>query len=122
VPGGSDYPGPKETLEKYQAAVDAAGNGIEVKGAKNPYTSRNGHMFSFLDPDGTMALRLSDELAEEFAADHETGPVRHYGSVMRGYLSVPALLLADDAAAGAWIARSHHWIGTLPPKSTKRES
>ena len=27
--------------------VAASGNG-EVKGAKNPYTSRNGHMFSFL--------------------------------------------------------------------------
>ncbi len=42
------YPGPVEALERYRAVVESSGNG-EVKGAKNPYTSRNGHMFSFLD-------------------------------------------------------------------------
>ena len=60
MPGGSQYQGPMVALELYTAAVDASSIDSEVKGAKNPYTSRNGHMFSFLDRDGTMALRLSD--------------------------------------------------------------
>ena len=31
---------------------------IERKGATMPYTSMNGHMFSFLSPSGSLALRL----------------------------------------------------------------
>ena len=53
MPGGSNYPGPADALDRYTAAVSAAGD--EVKGAKNPYTSLNGHMFSFLTETGTMA-------------------------------------------------------------------
>jgi hypothetical protein len=82
VPGGSDYQGPSDALERYAAVVEQAGE--PVKGAKNPYTSRNGHMFSFLDLDGAMALRLSDELIDEFLSRYESGPVIQYGSVMRG--------------------------------------
>ena len=93
MPGGSDYQGPPDALERYVAAVETAGEA--VKGAKNPYTSRNGHMFSFLDADGSMALRLSEELTDEFLSSYESGPVIQYGSVMRGYVSIPDDLLSD---------------------------
>ena len=65
MPGGSKYQGPREALEAYTAVVEASSSGAEVKGAKNPYTSRNGLMYSFLDPTGLMAIRLSDELTED---------------------------------------------------------
>ena len=68
MPGGSRYPGPSEALEQYTAVVEAANTHATVKGAKSPYTSRNGHMYSFLTPEGVMALRLSDELSQEFRA------------------------------------------------------
>ena len=42
MPGGSDYRGPSDALQRYAAVVEEAGE--VVKGAKNPYTSRNGHM------------------------------------------------------------------------------
>jgi hypothetical protein len=116
VPGGSDYPGPAEALERYAAVVEAAGE--IVKGAKNPYTSRNGHMFSFLDADGAMALRLSDELSDEFLSRYESGPVRQYGSVMRGYVSVPDDLLSEPGELVVWFEKSYSWIGTLKPKAT----
>ena len=58
MPGGSKYQGPSGALEAYRSVVDGGHSDAEVQGAKNPYTSRNGHMFSFLDADGTMALRL----------------------------------------------------------------
>lgn len=120
MPGGSKYPGPPEALELYTEAVDAARNEAVVKGAKNPYTSRNGHMFSFLTADGTMALRLSDELQEEFLASYDAGPVLQYGSVMRGYLSVPDELLSNTTELVGWFERSFDWIGTLEPKPTKK--
>jgi hypothetical protein len=120
MPGGSEYQGPSEALEPYRAAVEASSGDMAVRGAKNPYTSRNGHMFSFLDPEGSMALRLSDELAEEFGDTHTTGPVIQYGRTMRGYVSVPEELLADACTLATWLDRAYDWIGTLPPKSTTR--
>ena len=118
MPGGSDYRGPPDALERYAAMVEEAGE--VVKGAKNPYTSRNGHMFSFLDADGAMAIRLSDELADQFLSSYESGPVIQYGSVMRGYVSVPDDLLSDTGEIGSWFKKSHGWIGTLEPKATKK--
>ncbi len=120
MPGGSDYEGPPDALERYAAVVEGAGEG--VKGAKNPYTSRNGHMFSFLDGEGAMALRLSKELTEEFLANFESGPVMQYGSVMRGYVSIPDDLLSDTEALGSWFEKAFDWIGTLEPKPTKKQS
>ena len=77
-------------------------------------------MFSFLDADGTMAIRLSDGLADEFLSTYESGPVIQYGSVMRGYVSVPDDLLNDTDEIGSWFKKSHEWIGTLEPKATKK--
>ncbi|MGI9657564.1 MAG: hypothetical protein ACR2OD_01550 [Gaiellaceae bacterium] len=120
MPGGSDYQGPAESLEQYTSLVVSSASGSEVKGAKNPYTSRNGHMFSFLDVDGCMALRLSEELGGEFLDRYDSGPVIQYGSVMRGYVSVPGDLLENTAEIREWFDKSYDWIGTLKPKPTKK--
>ena len=116
MPGGHAYPGSPGALTQYEAVVAAASADVSIKGAKNPYTSRNGHMFSFLTPDGTMALRLSDERGEQFRADYDSGPVMQYGSVMRGYVSVPAGLLAAPDDLAPWFDEAWEWIGSLPPK------
>lgn len=116
MPGGSKYEGPPEALALYTQAVNAGRGDSVVKGAKNPYTSRNGHMFSFLDAEGNMALRLSDDLQEEFDTQYESGPVIQYGSVMRGYVSVPAELLQNTDKLSDWFTKSYDWIGTLKPK------
>jgi hypothetical protein len=107
-------------LDLYTAIVDGSAGDSVVKGAKNPYTSRNGHMFSFLDSDGAMALRLPDQLRDDFLARHESGPVVQYGSVMRGYVSVPDELLEGSAELTGWFDKSYDWIGTLDPKPTKK--
>ena len=119
MPGGSKYEGPPEALEVFTAVVDQSDSGAAVKGARNPYTSRNGHMFSFLHADGIMALRLSDELTAEFRSAYDSGDVTQYGATMRGYSYVPAELLAETATLAEWFDRSWEWIGTLPPKATK---
>lgn len=116
MPGGSDYQGPKEALERYREVVEASSGDAVVKGAKNPYTSRNGHMFSFLDRDGTMALRLSDDLRDEYGTRYSTEPVMQYGSVMRGYVAIPGELFGDTEELAGWFDRSYDWIGTLEPK------
>ena len=116
MPGGSEYPGPAKSLQLYTDLVASSSGNVTVKGAKNPYTSRNGHMYSFLDKDGGLALRLPDDAADEFLETYESGPVIAYGSVMRGYVSVPADLLELTAELRPWFERAYEWIGTLPPK------
>ncbi len=120
MPRGSSYPGPPEALASYAAAVARSEVDSDVKGAKNPYTSRNGHMFSFLDPSGTLAIRLSDALTAEFRAAHDSGDVKAHGATMRGYSSIPPDLIADTEAIAGWLTRAWAWIGTLPPKPTRK--
>jgi hypothetical protein len=116
MPGGGAYPGPPQALARYESLIDAAGSNALIRGAKNPYTSRNGHMFSFLTKEGSMALRLSEEMGEEFRAAYESGPVMQYGSVMRGYVSVPEELFARPGELAPWFDRAWDWVGSLPPK------
>ena len=54
----------EESLALYERLV-ATNPEVERKGATMPYTSVNGHMFSFLGKDGGVALRLP---AEELSA------------------------------------------------------
>ena len=119
MPGGSKYEGQPVALEAYRSAVEASRSSTDVKGAKNPYTSRNGHMFSFHAADGTMALRLSDELTGEFRSRYDSGDVLQYNATMRSYSSVPSELLTDTAGLALSIDRSWEWIGTLPAKPTR---
>lgn len=116
MPGGHAYQGPPEALARYEELIEASGSDAAIKGAKNPYTSRNGHMFSFLTPEGGLALRLSDAMGEEFRDAHASAPVMQYGSVMRGYVSVPEELFSDPATLAEWFDRAWDWIGSLPPK------
>lgn len=121
MPGASGYTGPPKALEQYKAVVEASSGDAIVKGAKSAYTSRNGHMFSFLDAEGVMALRLSPELGDEFQSMYESGPVVQYESVMRGYVSVPPELLVKTHELTTWFDKAYDWIGTLPPKPTTKK-
>ncbi len=106
-------------LEIYDRLI-AAHAGLSRKGAKMPYTAMNGNMFTFVDPDGVMALRFSDADLDAFRAAFDVGEVRQYGAVMRGYAPVPEALFADPAALAAWFARSVANAKTLKPKPTKK--
>ena len=64
-------------------------------------------MFSFLTPEGSMALR------DRFGETYPTDPVMQHGSVMNGYI-------ADLDELGRWFADAWAWIGTPDPKPTKR--
>jgi hypothetical protein len=93
---------------------------MKRKGKTMPYTSMNGHMFSFVDKEGVLGLRMSKEDIAEFRAQYGTGDFIQYNSVMRGYVVVPADLLADTDTLVGWYERSLAYIGSLKPKPTKR--
>lgn len=113
------YEGPAEALALYETLV-AGTPGAQLKGATMPYTSRNGHMFSFLDPSGAMALRLPPDRRADFVATYATGAVEQHGRVMKEYVEVPAGLLANTDELREWFDHSYAWVGTLKPKATAR--
>lgn len=110
---------PQEEFDLYAALV-ASHDGVDLKGAKMPYTSLNGHMFSLLAEDGTLALRLPKAEREAFLEEHATELCVQYGRVMKEYVVVPPELLADTAALAPYFARSVEYVASLKPKPTKR--
>jgi hypothetical protein len=94
--------------------------GIERKGATMPYTSRNGHMFSFLDVTGSMALRLPPDARDEFIARYGSTLAEQHGHTMKEYVVAPPSLLERTDELRDWLVRSYSWIGSLKPKPTTK--
>jgi len=113
------YPGPPDKLALYEAVV-ATQTDVPRRGARNPYTSLNGHMTSFLDPTGSMGLRLPPADRGDFITSYQTGLAQQYGSTMKEYVVVPSGLLADTDELRTWFSRSLAWVASLPPKPTKK--
>lgn len=105
----------KDNLKLYEKLV-ATNPGVERKGASMPYTSLNGHMFSFLTKKGTLALRLSAEEREKFLQNFKTGLCEQYGTVMKEYVEVPDALLKKTSECKVYFDLSFEYVGTLKPK------
>jgi hypothetical protein len=65
--------------EKVLAAVP----GVKRKGDAVPYTSHNGHMFTYLSKAGVMALRLPEKDREAFLKKYATRLCTQYGTVQK---------------------------------------
>src|SRR6478609_8026279 len=114
-------PVPADRLAAYDRLV-ATQPGLQRKGAKIPYTSVNGHMTSYLDQDGTLALRLPSGARQAFLERHQTTLQEAYGVVQKEYVRVPADLLDDTAALAPDFAASLAYFSALKPKPTKRST
>ena len=106
-------------LTLYQKLV-ATHPRAELKGATVPYTSLNGHMFSALHKDGTVALRLPSPDREAFLKKYKTKLAAHYGVVQPEYVVVPDKLLTKTAELKPYFATSIAYVGALKPKVTKK--
>jgi len=91
----------------------------ELKGAKMPYTSMNGNMYSYLGENG-VALRLPADVREEFLVKYRTTLYHAYGIVQKEYVTVPAELLAKTDELAPYFRASFNYAKTLRPKATKR--
>lgn len=102
-------------LELYERLV-ATQPEVERKGATMPYTSLNGHMFSFLSKEGVLGLRLPDEERETFLGEFGTELMEQYGRTMKEYVVVPDELLEDTGELQRYFGISFAYVGTLKPK------
>lgn len=95
--------------------------GAVLKGDTVPYTSLNGHMFSALHKDGTVALRLPSPDREAFLRKYKTSLAAHYGVVQPEYVVVPDAVLPKTAVLKPYLAASIAYVGSLKPKATARK-
>ena len=95
---------------------------VERKGDTMPYTSLNGHMFSVLHKDGTVALRLPAQERDAFLKKHKTTLSSQYGSVQPEYVVVPDALLAKTRELKHFFAISYAYVSSLTPKPTTKKS
>lgn len=111
---------PEEKLVFYEKLVSTI-PGLKRKGATMPYTSLNGHMFSFLDKDGRMGLRLSEKDRLEFVEKYKAEPMVQYGKVMKEYVVIHGTLLTKTKELKKYFKLGYDYVGSLKPKPTRRK-
>ena len=111
---------PAEKLELYKKLV-ATVPGVPLKGATLPYTSVNGHMFSYLSKVGNLELRLPPEAREAFLQRYNAALTKQYGVVQKEYVEVLEALLEKTEELKEYFAKSFAYISALKPKPTTRK-
>jgi TfoX/Sxy family transcriptional regulator of competence genes len=111
---------PLDKLELYEKLVATDPN-IERKGATVPYTSLNGHMFSYLSKEGKLALRLPAPEREAFLKKYKAKLCEAYGRVQPEYVEVPDALLSSTRELKKFFDRSYEYVGSLKPKPTTKK-
>jgi hypothetical protein len=106
-------------LALYDALI-ATNSAVERKGDTVPYTSLNGHMFSALHKDGTVAMRLPEGDREAFLKKYRTTLAAHYGVVQPEYVVVPDALLGKTGELKPYFAKSYAYVAAMKPKATTK--
>ena len=94
---------------------------VARKGDTMPYTSLNGHMFSLLTKEGSLALRLPAGEREAFLKRYKTSLCEQYGHVMPEYVVVPDALLSRTRELKRYFDISYAYVGSLKPKPTTKK-
>ena len=106
---------PADKLAQYEKLL-ATHPKIERKGDAHPYTSLNGHMFTYLDQTGVMGLRLPKDEVEAFLKKYKTTLFKSYGVIKKDYVTVPDALLANTKELKKYLEISYEYVKTLKPK------
>ena len=109
-----------QALARYEEIVSDYPD-LSVKGAANKYTSMNGNMFSALQKDGVLTVRLSEAEKKAYNEENGTGDVISYGSVLRGYVYVTSEIWENDERLRALFKQSVEHAKTLKAKPTKKK-
>jgi hypothetical protein len=109
-----------EKLAMFEKLV-ATNPAVELKGDSVPYTSLNGHMFSYLSKDRQLALRLPEDARAAFLEKYKTGLMQAYGIVQKEYVVVPDTLLKKTGELKEYFELSHKYVSSLKPKPTTKK-
>ena len=106
---------PQEKIDLYNHLV-ATNPKIQRKGDTVPYTSHNGHMFSYLEKDGSLGLRLPPDVLDAFLKKYKTTLFKSYGIIKKDYALVPEKLQKNIKELKPYFEISFEYVKTLKPK------
>lgn len=106
-------------IDLYEAAIAAAG-AFERKGKANPYTSANGHMFSQINKDDQLGIRLPKPRQAELLAAYGAGPFKSYGATMRDYVCLTDEMLSQPDLISDLLKEGHMFVSAMPPGGKKK--
>ena len=110
----------EEKLVIYDKFI-ATNNNFERKGKTMPYTSVNGYMFSMLNKDAEIGLRLPKESAEKFMEKYKTTRYKSHGAWIKDYVLIPEKLHKKITSLAPYLQESYEYTMSLPPKPGKKK-
>jgi TfoX/Sxy family transcriptional regulator of competence genes len=109
-----------DLLDAYDKLIENL-PGIERKGATMPYTSINGHMFTFISAQGKIGIRLPEKEREEFLKKYKTTLFHTQGTILKEYITVPDNLLTNSRTLRKYVEISYAFVKSLKPKPGKKK-
>ncbi|WP_204345379.1 hypothetical protein [Psychroserpens algicola] len=101
---------------KFYDSIVAQCQDFERKGKKMIYTSANGYMFTLLNKDAEIGIRLSKASQKAFKEKYNAIEYRSYGAVMRDYVKVPEALYSETQLLVDYFNESYNYVMSLKPK------
>lgn len=107
----------KDVIALFERAIAASGQ-FERKGKANPYTSANGHMFSQINKDDQIGIRLPKSRQAELLAQYGAGPFKSYGATMRDYVCLTREMLEEEIITSL-LEEGFAFVSAMPPGGKK---
>jgi hypothetical protein len=98
----------------FDSAIAASGD-FARKGKANPYTSANGHMFSQINKDDQLGIRLPKSRQKALAEQFGAGPFKSYGATMRDYVCLTSEMLSEPALVTWLLEEAFAFVSAMPP-------
>jgi hypothetical protein len=111
----------EEKLKLYKDVV-ALHTGAGFKGDTMPYTSHYGHMYSFLNKQDVLALKLPKAVIANFLEKYQTRLAENYGIVQKEFAIVPDDLLQRTAELQFYFEISYNYVSSLKPKPSAKDN
>jgi len=105
----------EEKLKIYDELVSRCPR-FQRKGKTMPYTSANGHMFSFFNKDNEIGIRFSKEVQKEYMEKYDTTIYKSYNAVMREYILITNEMMEDLNNVVKLLNESFDYVMSLEPK------
>jgi hypothetical protein len=89
---------------------------ISIKGKILPFTTYNGYVFSFLDKDGVLALRLPSKARKTFIRKYRATCCEANGTVLKEYVVIPEKLITEIEELKQYFELSFQYVSKLRSK------
>jgi len=109
----------EEKLQLFTQLISSV-PGVTLKGDTIPYTSQNGHMYSFLSKQDEITLRLPADQIPGFLKKYKSTLAENYGVVQKEYVVVPDELLVKTSELKKIFQISLAYVNSLKPKATSK--